>query len=202
MMRSPNSRRRPDQRPRGSGARAGIASSTLFDRLAWIERDRLWATRINRAADHPLMLPLLGVVSRLGDGVLWYSIMLALPFLDGRAGRLAATHMAVAGILCVTLYWVVKRWAARERPYTCCQDIRLCSRPLDRFSFPSGHTLHAVAFTAVIVAHYPSAGWVLWPFTALVAVSRVALGLHYPSDVLAGAAIGATVATLVLLFAL
>lgn len=52
--------------------------------------------------------------------------------------------------------------------------------PLDEFSFPSGHTLHAVAFSLVAMAHYPVLAWALVPFTASVAVSRVVLGLHYP----------------------
>jgi undecaprenyl-diphosphatase len=65
---------------------------------------------------------------------------------------------------------------------------------LDRFSFPSGHTLHAVAFTLIACAYYPALWVILVPFTLVTAVSRVALGLHYPSDVLAGAALGALIA--------
>jgi len=61
-------------------------------------------------------------------------------------------------------------------------------------SFPSGHTLHAVCFTTVICGHIPASGWLLGPFAALVALSRPVLGLHYPSDVLAGAALGGAIA--------
>ena len=67
--------------------------------------------------------------------------------------------------------------------------------PLDEFSFPSGHTLHAVAFTAVACAWYPPLALLLVPFALLVAASRVVLGLHYPSDVLAAIAIGGALAT-------
>ena len=68
--------------------------------------------------------------------------------------------------------------------------------PLDEFSFPSGHTLHAIAFSSVAVAHYPWLAWPLAPFVALVAASRVVLGLHYPSDVLAASVIGTALASL------
>jgi undecaprenyl-diphosphatase len=54
--------------------------------------------------------------------------------------------------------------------------------------------LHAVAFTLVALAHYRMLAWLLIPFTASVAVSRVVLGLHYPSDVLAATAIGSALA--------
>ena len=72
--------------------------------------------------------------------------------------------------------------------------MRAGADPLDPFSFPSGHTLHAVAFSIVAIAFYPVLAWLLVPFTLLVAASRVVLGLHYPSDVAAGAALGARIA--------
>src|SRR5690606_41701738 len=64
--------------------------------------------------------------------------------------------------------------------------------PLDRYSFPSGHTLHAACFQAMLFVAVPAAAWYVLPFTLSVAASRVVLGLHYPSDVAAGAVIGAT----------
>jgi undecaprenyl-diphosphatase len=66
--------------------------------------------------------------------------------------------------------------------------------PLDHYSFPSGHTLHAVSFTVVALNYYPRLALLLVPFTLLVASSRVALGLHYPSDVLAAAGMGLALA--------
>src|SRR5690606_17540147 len=94
------------------------------------------------------------------------------------------------------LYKRLKRWTRRPRPFAADVRIRAWVAPLDEFSFPSGHTLHAVAFTVVALAHYPLLAWLLLPFTASVAVSRVVLGLHYPSDVLAATAIGGALAGL------
>ena len=84
----------------------------------------------------------------------------------------------------------------RERPYISLAGITPGTRALDRYSFPSGHTLHAVSFTTLAVASFPELAWLLIPFAALIAASRVVLGLHYPSDVAAGALIGAALAVL------
>ncbi|KHL67479.1 phosphoesterase, partial [Xanthomonas euvesicatoria] len=61
---------------------------------------------------------------------------------------------------------------------------------------PSGHTLHAVSFSIVALAYYPWLAPLLVPFSAGVALSRVVLGLHYPSDVLAATLIGVLLASL------
>jgi undecaprenyl-diphosphatase len=94
------------------------------------------------------------------------------------------------------LYRVLKRWTRRPRPFRPCPGVIAHVPPLDEFSFPSGHTLQAVAFTVVAVAHYPILAPFLIGFAALVGASRVVLGLHYPSDVLAATVIGAGLGTL------
>lgn len=130
------------------------------------------------------------VVSRLGDGVFWYSLMTVLPLAYGWDGLRAGLHMLATGALSLVVYKSLKDATSRERPCHTLDGITASVAPLDQYSFPSGHTLHAVSFTTVAVHHYPQLGWVLIPFTLLVAGSRVVLGLHYPSDVAAAAAIG------------
>jgi undecaprenyl-diphosphatase len=113
---------------------------------------------------------------------------------DGWNGLFAAAHLTATGVIALALYRWLKRWTKRPRPFVFDARIRAWVAPLDEFSFPSGHTLHAVAFTLVALAHYPTLAWILVPFTATVAASRVVLGLHYPSDVLAATAIGSAIA--------
>ncbi|HUJ88499.1 MAG TPA: phosphatase PAP2 family protein [Burkholderiales bacterium] len=129
-------------------------------------------------------------ISWLGNGVFWYALMLAL-LLWRRDAALAVLHMAGAGVACTVTYKLLKRGTLRPRPYQVQASIAQGASVLDTFSFPSGHTLHAVAFSVVALAYYPSLAGLLVPFTLLTAVSRVVLGLHYPSDVLSGATLGA-----------
>ncbi|AYA89710.1 phosphatase PAP2 family protein [Stenotrophomonas maltophilia group sp. P373] len=138
---------------------------------------------------------LFAAISRLGDGVFWYVLMAALVVLDGFDGLRASVHMAATGLAALLLYKGLKRWTRRPRPYAADLRIRAWVAPLDEFSFPSGHTLHAVSFTIVALAYYPWLAPLLVPFTLGVALSRVVLGLHYPSDVLAATGIAVLLAS-------
>ena len=151
---------------------------------------------LNRGASLALPRRIFQVASRLGDGIAWYVLLLLLPLLYGTAALKPAGIMALTGALSVLIYALLKRAFVRERPFITHAGIDRAGAPLDRYSFPSGHTLHAVCFTWQAGAHFPELLWVLAPLAALIAASRVVLGLHYPSDVLAGAAIGAALAEL------
>lgn len=137
-----------------------------------------------------------GAVSRLGDGVFWYVLMLLLPVLHGFGAVLVSAQMALVGLLSLPLYRWLKHTTGRARPCHRDRGLLRSTDPLDEFSFPSGHTMHAVGFSVVLVAWYPGWVWVAGGFTVLVAVSRLVLGLHYPSDVAIGALLGAGLAGL------
>ena len=162
-----------------------------------LERLRLWdhalCVRFNCAVRIAPVCRAFRIISRLGNGVFWYSLMLALLAVDGARAFAPVARMAATGLVCTLLYKWLKSKTSRPRPFAVENAVRAGADPLDPFSFPSGHTLHAVAFSVVAIAFYPVLAWLLVPFTILVAVSRVVLGLHYPSDVLAGAALGALI---------
>ncbi|MEE4378559.1 MAG: phosphatase PAP2 family protein [Candidatus Competibacteraceae bacterium] len=164
------------------------------------ERELIWCVRFNRVSHKQGPAQLFAVVSRLGDGVFWYTLMIALPLAQGTAALPVVGRMLAAGGLCLLVYKWLKGSTIRRRPCDCNGSILATVAPLDQYSFPSGHTLHAVAFSVVVVFYYPQLTWLVVPFTVLVALSRLVLGLHYPSDVLAGALLGACLANLVLLF--
>jgi undecaprenyl-diphosphatase len=144
----------------------------------------------SRPGQHYGLYRSFALVSRLGDGVFWYTLIAILPLVDGLDGLKTSLHMLATGGVALALYKGLKGYTRRERPCDFASGITALVPPLDRYSFPSGHTLHAVSFTIVAMHHYPELGWLLVPFTVLVAGSRVILGLHYPSDVLVAVAIG------------
>jgi undecaprenyl-diphosphatase len=165
--------------------------ATLRELVRW---DEALCLRLNRGLQYGLLARGFQCISWLGNGVFWYALMLALLVLHKGEAALPVLHMAFVGAVCTASYKMIKRGTLRPRPYQTIDGIAAGAPVLDAFSFPSGHTLHAVAFTVVACAYYPELTALLFPFTVLTAASRVVLGLHYPSDVLAGASIGAVVA--------
>lgn len=155
-----------------------------------LELDAASCALFNRVADRASLRGFFAVVSRLGDGVFWYALLIALPFVLGEAGMAASINMASAGLVALGVYRAIKRRTTRLRPFVAHATVRARAPVLDYYSFPSGHTLQAVSFTTVGCHHVPELAWILVPFAVLVAASRPVLGLHYPSDVAVGAALG------------
>jgi undecaprenyl-diphosphatase len=138
---------------------------------------------------------LLVVVSWLGDGKAWYFLMVALPLIYGERGFATSLSMSKIAIVNLVIYKIIKQFTSRQRPCVVSDQIILGTAPLDRYSFPSGHTMHAVAFLVVVTTHHPELTCLLLPFSTLIALSRIVLGLHYPTDVIAGGLIGGYVAS-------
>jgi len=136
------------------------------------------------------------VVSRLGDGVFWYSLGAVLPVLYGLEGLYATLEFAAIGLLVLFSYKSMKRKFYRARPFVSSKEVFKGCAPLDVCSFPSGHTMHACAFTFIVLWHFPVFAVLLIPFSLLIGASRMVLGLHYPSDVLMGATLGLSIASL------
>jgi undecaprenyl-diphosphatase len=166
----------------------------LADLARWDLAATAGSNRVNRHHGWGLAF---AVTSRLGDGWFWYGLAAVMLGIDGLAALPLVVLLTAAGLSGSLLYKLLKHGIRRPRP---CDVHRmlLTVAPLDRFSFPSGHTLHAVIFSVILTAQMPALAWVVWPFTAMVAASRLVLGLHYPSDVIAGAGIGALWAGLAL----
>lgn len=145
---------------------------------------------LNALCKSPFIGLFFTAVSRLGNGVFWYVAGLSLVLIDGMQALPLLAVYTVTGLIGVALYKTLKRTWVRERPFISYLNIFQACATLDRYSFPSGHTLHAVSFATIISLSYPALGTPLWIFTGLIALSRPILGLHYPSDVIVGGALG------------
>lgn len=150
--------------------------------------------RINALSRRRLLRLFFSIVSRLGDYPAWLVLGVVVAIGQGDAAAGFAVQAAVTALVGVLVYKALKERLVRERPFVTHGEIVCGTPPLDRYSFPSGHTLHAVSLTTLYGAYEPAMLFVMVPFAALVAASRVVLGLHYPSDVAVGALIGAALA--------
>lgn len=144
----------------------------------------------NRINEKRVIHQIFHFISRLGDGVIWYVIMALLPLFYTDFGLKVSFSMILTSLPGVLIYKLMKMSTQRPRPYNFSNTITQGTHALDQFSFPSGHTLHAVGLAMVLVHFFPIAAVFIIPFSGLIALSRLILGLHYPSDVLAGAALG------------
>lgn len=165
-----------------------MLSPNRFERFT--DSEWRWCHAVNRRAQGTRWLKLFGWLSLAGDGWVWYALILLLLFFGGELGALAALHCAAIGLASLVLYKLIKALSKRPRPLARNGGMQLSTQPLDEFSFPSGHTLHAVAFTWVACSYFPWLALILVPLSLGIALSRVVLGLHYPSDVLAAVALG------------
>ena len=160
----------------------------------FIQREHQWCLRANTWAEQTWVRRYFQIVSRLGDGIAWYLLGAVIVMAEGAQGVPAISHLLVMAVTTSLLYRYLKKWTKRPRPFANDNRIHVWTAPLDEFSFPSGHTLHAVSFTLVTLAYYPMLAAVLVPLAISIALSRVVLGLHYPSDVFAATVIGSVFA--------
>ena len=163
-----------------------------------VDREMAICSALNRISHPPKVRKFFVFISRIGDGAALYLILVLLPLVYGESGLTTSASMIKVGVVNFALYKIIKKCSARHRPCAVSAEITLGTAPLDQYSFPSGHTMHAVAFSLVVTAHHPELAVLLIPFSSLIAASRVILGLHFPTDVIAGGLIGGYVASTLL----
>ena len=129
--------------------------------------------------------------TRGGDGWVWYGLGIALLLLGGHTGQIAAVAMIIAAALSISGFLWIKRVAKRRRPCHIEPHCWAKLLPPDQFSFPSGHTMTAFAVSVPVGLAYPLAAPWLMGSAILIAASRILLGMHFLSDVVAGFILGA-----------
>jgi undecaprenyl-diphosphatase len=128
--------------------------------------------------------------TRMGDGWLWYSLAFIVLLIGGTQRFAAVGAAGCAALVGVAVFKLLKALSHRQRP--CQYEPHCWSKvlPPDKFSFPSGHTMTAFSIALVVSYFYPSLEGAMYFLAISIGVSRIVLGMHFLSDVLAGAVLG------------
>jgi len=169
--------------------------------ISWLKTsDQRMFFIVNRKFNHALLGMILSRLTHLGGATatilatlsVWFFTQKPVSTVGMQAfAALALSHIPVA---------VVKRIYPRLRPYLVLPDTKICAKPLKDHSFPSGHTTAIFSAVTPFVIAFNWLGFILIPLAILVGISRMYLGLHYPSDVAAGCLIGCLTAAITITF--
>lgn len=145
------------------------------------------------------MLTAMGrAISKTADGGLYLVFIIGYGALEWSTGNAFVRLFVSAFVIERLIYWVMKNSCRRHRPADAIADFSSFIIPSDKFSFPSGHTSAAFLFAVLVVSQFPALWLVLFGWGVLVGMSRVFLGVHFPTDTVVGAGLGSTVGLLAL----
>ena len=138
-------------------------------------------------------------LSKTGDGQLYLILGVMLWWLEPQQGALFLYSGLIAYMLEIPVYMLLKKNLKRERPCHHINELRAHIVPSDRFSLPSGHTAAAFLMASLIAHFYPTLSITAYVWASCIGGSRVLLGVHYPSDIIAGALLGLGISAISLL---
>jgi diacylglycerol kinase (ATP) len=185
----------------GPAAAAAVAAEkvrlTLWKRLRGVDHAvYLW---INKLHAWPPATTVARLVSRsLDHGELWVAIAVLVALFHPVHGWVSMLGVvAVTWLTELTVNYPIKSSFRRRRPFSVYEDARVLAARLPRdWSFPSGHAATAFAGALLLTPALPLLAPLFFAYAVIVALARVYLGVHYPVDVLIGAALGMGLAAL------
>ena len=154
--------------------------------------DTLAFLRCNRLQHNTQISTFFLFISKSGDGYL-YLVLAALVYWGAPENHLLFVSAGLLGFMIeLPCFLFLKSTIRRDRPFILIADCSFSVKPSDKLSMPSGHTAAAFLMATLIASIYPAFAIAAFIWASLVGMSRVILGVHYPSDVLAGALLGSS----------
>jgi undecaprenyl-diphosphatase len=141
--------------------------------------------------------PFASIVSKSGDGYLQVALPLLLLSSDKGTQLIIAT--LIAFMIERPIYWLLKNTLKRNRPPQAIPLFKASIVASDEFSFPSGHTSGAFLLAFLVSQYFPVLSFAIYLWACCVGMSRVLLGVHFPTDILAGATLGSSLGFLTMI---
>lgn len=135
-------------------------------------------------------------ISHTGDGHLYALFGVLAWAIGGSHGANFLAAGLVAFAIELPLYWLLKNSFQRRRPQELSPVLTAFITPSDRYSLPSGHTAAAFVMATLISQFYPDGYGIAFMWAALIGSARILLGVHFLTDVIIGAILGASCATI------
>jgi membrane-associated phospholipid phosphatase len=162
---------------------------------ACVAADRALGLWLASWLDAPFIYPLMIAASMVGTkGAVWMALGVIVWLARPARGMAVWRLLLAIGLAGLIVDGIAKPFVGRARPWVDHPEYRDSGWRPDSSSLPSGHAATAAAGAIALTRAWPGVTVAAWTLAALIAISRVALGVHFPSDVLAGLAIGAACA--------
>ncbi|AGB42427.1 membrane-associated phospholipid phosphatase [Halobacteroides halobius DSM 5150] len=145
---------------------------------------------LNRRIKCRLLDWLMPLVTHLGGAIFTIAFGGLLFFLGEQNLKQVGSEIILSVLISGTVVQVIKRIINRNRPYKILKEVNLTKASFRNYSFPSGHTTAIFSLAVTVGFNFPNFILISQSLAVLVGLSRAYLGVHYPSDIVSGAAIG------------
>lgn len=171
-----------------SFVRATFDDMTMLENIYQVDlRLLLWC---RKSRYYPQFIAMVRSVSRTGDGYMQLLFPSLYWLINPVSGQVFFLLTLSAFLVERPVYFLLKNVLKRRRPPEVVPDFTSIVSASDQFSFPSGHTMAAFLLAGLAVSTIGVAALPLYVWACMVAISRVILGVHFPSDIIAGALLG------------